>query len=100
MRPLNQAERRATKNILDRSDQSLLLRIVLLQQDAAEAVMLRPVIPDHVHQPFASVAVMKQRRVETGTVEINGFGPGAFNRRGRYQKIAHILEAARPAPGI
>src|SRR5690606_14136254 len=100
VRSLDEAETRAEKNVLDRTDQRLLRGIVFLQQDAAEAVVLRAMVPQHVEEPFAAVVVVKKRGIEARGVEVDGLGPGTFDARCRNEEVAYGVDAADPATHV
>ncbi|MNT97155.1 hypothetical protein D3C72_2394110 [compost metagenome] len=71
MRPFDQAQRRAGKDVLHRSGEPARAFVPFLQQDTVEGRMFRrtaealgAMVPLHVEEPFAAVVVMKQRGVE------------------------------------
>ena len=77
MRPLGNLALGPRKNFYGLADQPLLFRIVFLQKNAAEplAVTAIAVIPMHVNKILFPVVVMKERRIEPASVQIDGLAP-------------------------
>ena len=65
----------------------------------AKRLLPGPMIPEHVHEIFAAVVVVKQRRIEAAAVEINGIGPFAVDARAGDEIIVEVAQrrAARAA---
>ena len=99
MRAFGEAQRRAFENVTAFADELAILHRVFLQDDPGKAIVARPMIPKHVQQVFASIVVMKQRRIEAAAVEINGIGPVAIDARAGDQIIVKVAQrrAARTA---
>ncbi len=56
------------QNFVLRADELLRFWIVLLNDYAREAMTAFAEIPFHVHEPFAPIVVVKQRRIKTNRV--------------------------------
>ena len=54
----------AREDALRRTQQSAILSIVFLHDDALEKRSVRTMVPDHIRVPLATVIVVEQRRVE------------------------------------
>ncbi|MNI31039.1 hypothetical protein D3C73_849030 [compost metagenome] len=94
MRPFRKTERRALENVGDRPDELLFYRVIFLHHDAAEAGWTSAMIPKQVHVPFAAIVIMKERRIETGRIQIDRIRPRTFNRRRGDHIVMRILERA------
>src|SRR5690606_8911907 len=82
VRPLDEAERAAGKNVPDRALQRFRAGIPLLQQNTVEggvfrrpAVAFGAVVPLHVEKPLAALVVMEKRRIEARGIDVDGIGP-------------------------
>ncbi|MNC20021.1 hypothetical protein D3C75_679630 [compost metagenome] len=71
MRAFRQPQRCPFIDRKHRTDQPFQLCRILLQNNSGEAVLVRPVIPQHIDQPFAPVQIMEQGRIKTAAVQIN-----------------------------
>ena len=101
MRALDQPVRTAAKDVADRPDQPLQNGVVLLQHDAGKgrvfrlaANAVRNMIPDHVEEPFATVIVVEQRRVETARIDVDRIRPWSLDRRRGDNVVVRVLEIA------
>ncbi|MNJ31102.1 hypothetical protein D3C77_257270 [compost metagenome] len=93
MRGFRFFQRGAVKQLLRLSNQLPLLRIVLLNDDAARFIAFRnAVIPQCIQQPLAAVIVMEQGRIEAAAVQINRLRPRAVDGFSRNQVVMAILE--------
>ena len=80
-------------------DEAPLRVVVLLQQDAAEGVVARAVVPLHAEQPAAAVVVVEQRGVEAAAVQVHRIrtrGPDGWRSDGSSWQgvLVHAEQAA------
>lgn len=101
MRALDEAERAAGEDVLDRPLQRLCRRIPFLQQDAVEgrrfrraAIAFGAVVPLHVDEPLAAVIVVEERGIEAGGIDIDRLGPFGLDRGCRDDVVRRVLEIA------
>ena len=94
VRRLRAVELRAGKDELAFARESALTRQVLLQHDAGKEGPIRPVVPDHVDVPLATVIVMEQRRIEATGVQIDRLRPAAIDSRRGRQVVMGVFEIA------
>ncbi|MNI68835.1 hypothetical protein D3C73_1245500 [compost metagenome] len=66
-------------------------RIVFLQHDAREIIVVLAEIPAHIEQPFAPVFIMEEERVEAAAVQADRAAPRPLKIRRRNQVIMQIL---------
>src|SRR5436305_4524582 len=72
---LGQPEGSALEDELPVPDQALGHRIVLLDDDAGEAVVPRSMVPEHVEDVEPPIVVLEQGRIEAAAVEEDGVRP-------------------------
>lgn len=98
VRPLGEAERRSLEDHAALPEQAAAVEIHFLRDDAGEAAPARPMIPQHVERPAASVVVVKQRRIEAAAVEVDGIGPVAIDPLAPDPVIVEVAQRRAPAP--
>jgi hypothetical protein len=85
-------------NILYRSCHFLLHRIVFLQHQSARIFLRHPVVGHHADHVFASVVIVKERRVKPEVIERYGFRPRPCDIRRRYEVVLRVIHIAVKRP--
>ena len=100
MRRLGEADCRAGEYQVPFTDELLSRRRVLLQDDAAEPVLSRPVIPQHVEEVLPPVVIMEQRRVEAAAVQVHRVGPVAVDGIAGDDVVVKVAERGAGGPRL
>ena len=58
----------------------------------ANRLLPGPVVPEHVDQVLAAVVVVKERRVESAAVQVDGIGPIAVDARARHEVVVEVAQ--------
>ncbi len=90
VRPFGPAELGPPKDARGRADEALRLRVVLLQDDAVHPRPIRPVVGEHVHEPFPPVVIVEERGVETARVEEDRLGPPLTYIASRHEVVRMV----------
>jgi hypothetical protein len=97
---LGQPKRRALEDELPLADQAAPRGIVLLDDDAGEAVVPRSMVPEHVEDVEPPVVVLEQGRIEPAAVEEHGVRPLAVDPWRGHEVVVHVPKRrARTATG-
>src|SRR5215204_6994123 len=97
---LGQSKRRALEDELPRANQTARRGIVLLDDNAGEAVVPRAMVPEHVQDVEPPVVVLEQGWVEPAAVEEHGVRPLAVDPWRGHEVVVHIPKRrARTATG-
>ena len=92
------------KNPGDLADEPALIGVILLQENAlketARIHAVPALVPIHIHQPFAPVIVMKERRIKATGIQIYRVTPRPFDRGSRDQIIMSVLIVPIIAPNV
>ncbi|MNC67004.1 hypothetical protein D3C75_1174640 [compost metagenome] len=78
LRPFGNPHRRPGVYLMNRSGQFTGRRVVFLQHDTGEIIVVLAEIPAHIEQPFAPVIVMEEERVEAAAVQADRAAPGTL----------------------
>src|ERR1043166_6399685 len=92
MRRFGKSKRRAFENDLALTNELEFLDGEFLQDDPSEAIISRPMVPQHIQKIFAAVVVMKERGIKAAAIEINWIGPGAINARAGDKVVVKVTQ--------
>ncbi len=93
MRRLGEAQRRAVENQLAFADQAALGVRIFLANDAGEAVVARPPIPELIDEILPPVVVVEQRGIEAARIHIDRIGPFAVDLGRGHEVVVEIAQA-------
>src|SRR4029434_2231319 len=96
MRPLGEAEWSAGEDVVPLADKPLLRGRVLLQHDAGETVLSRPVVPQHVDEVLPAVLVMKERRIESTAIQVDRVRPVSVDAGARDEIVVEVPQRRAP----